>query len=300
MQYRAVFNRDGGTFRTMDIEAFAAEAERVFAAAGHGLDCRMISGPELIAALEQAAADEAVEALLVGGGDGTISAAAGIAFRSGKPLAVLPAGTMNLFARSLGVPLALEAALAALAGGVVRPADIATANGTPFVHQFSVGIHAKLVRIRETLAYRSRWGKMAASVRACLLALTQPPNFNAEIRTERGLESRRVSGVFVSNNLLAEGHAPHADRLDTGLLGIYVARPMSPWEMLRLAFWLLAGRWKASPHVIERASRHVVLSFPRRRSSSQAVLDGELVKLARRVEVDIHPGALQVVVPAPE
>jgi electron transport complex protein RnfE len=66
-------------------------------------------------------------------------------------LAILPAGTMNLFARAMKVPLVLEEALEAIADGEVGAVDIATANGRPFVHQFSVGIHARLVRIREKL-----------------------------------------------------------------------------------------------------------------------------------------------------
>jgi diacylglycerol kinase family enzyme len=297
MQVVGVFNRDGGTFRTTDMAAFAERAHSIFGEHGHVLDARVVEGASLLAELERAAGE--AEMLLVGGGDGTVSAAAGVAFRSGVPLAVLPAGTMNLFARSLGVPLNLEQALAALAAGTVDAVDIATANGRPFVHQFSVGIHPKLVRLRQSLAYKSRIGKMLASARAALAAVARPPNFTAEIVTERGLERRRMAGLSVSNNPFEEGHLPRADALDRGVLGIYVVKPLSPWVLVKLAFGLLRGRFKSLPDVVDREAKAATVRFPRRKSGAVAVLDGELIALADRVDLKLHPRALKVVLPAP-
>ena len=208
MRLIGVFNDGGGTFRTMDMAAFTAEATAIFARHGHSLECRVVAGDDIAAALRAANADPSVDAVLVGGGDGTISAAAASAFESGVPLAVLPAGTMNMFARSLHVPLELTAALEALATGTIRNVDIATANGKPFVHQFGAGIHARLVRIRESMVYRSRWGKMLASVRATATAVARPPRFTIEIATPRGTEVRKASGIAVTNNPIGgEAHS---------------------------------------------------------------------------------------------
>src|SRR5688572_25299715 len=112
MRFVGVFNRDGGTFRTMDMDQFVAEATDILAEKGHTLDAKLVSGDGLIPALEAAVARNDADVLLAGGGDGTISAAAEACFRSGMPLAVIPAGTMNLFARSLHLPLDLPGALA--------------------------------------------------------------------------------------------------------------------------------------------------------------------------------------------
>lgn len=300
MHYIGVLNRDGGTFRTMDMDAFAARAVQVFADHGHTLEPRIVKGGELIAELERAANDPKSDALLVGGGDGTISAAAGICYRAGMPLAVLPAGTMNLFARSLKIPLALDTALVALAGGRSRRVDIATANGKTFVHQYSVGIHTRLVRMREELVYRSRLGKILASVRVIFRAVRRPPVFWAEIQTPRGLERRKATGITVTNNVLSEGHVPHADDLDRGVLGVYVLKPLGPFALVRFALGVMTGRWKASPLVSEKEVREVTLVFPRRKSSAQALIDGELTPLTDRVELRIHPAALQVISPLEE
>lgn len=298
MRFVGIFNKDGGTFRTMDIPAFCAEAEAIFAAHGHQLDCRSVAGKDLIAALERAAGEPGTEALLVGGGDGTASSAAEVAFRRQLPLAVLPGGTMNLFARALGIPLDLQAALTALAAGRLEHVDIATANNVPFVHQFGVGVHARLVRIRDGMIYHSRIGKMLASLRAVVATIIKPLRFDVEIETPEGVQRLRSSGIAVSNNPIGEGHVPHADRLDAGVLGLYVAKPMSSLHLVKLLIAVVLGRWKWIAEVSDREAQHVVLRFPRNKASSQAVIDGELVNLEDLVDIRIHPGALPVIMPA--
>lgn len=295
MRAIAILNRDGGTFKTTDMNAFAARAVDVYAAHGHELEVRVVEGKDLIAELKRAAGE--TQMLLAGGGDGTVSAAAGIAYQQKIALAVLPAGTMNLFARSLGIPLNLDAALEALADGETKDVDIATANDRPFIHQFSVGIHPKLVKLRESLPYRSRIGKMLASTRAAFGAIVNPPHFTVDLLTRGRLERRSTAGISVSNNPLDEGHLPLADRLDRGVLGIYVVPPLTLPVMLRLAWGLLRGKFRSLPEVIDREVREATLFFPHRKSGAAGVIDGELVKLPDRVDLKIHPQALHVVVP---
>jgi diacylglycerol kinase family enzyme len=292
----AVLNRDGGTLRTTDLDWLCQRAMAIFAEQGHALDCRVVAGGAVEATLREVAATPGVDALIAGGGDGTISSAAEIAAAAGVPLGVLPAGTMNLFARSLRVPLDLEAALVALADAEIGTADIATANEHTFVHQFSVGIHARLVRIREGMTYRSRTGKILASLRAIAAAAVNPPRFEAELQTSNGVERRQVSGISVSNNPLGNGQL-FAERLDRGVLGVYVALPMSTSALLKLAVDLFTGSWQQSPLVEEREVGEVTLSFPKRKRSDRAVVDGELVKLDKRVRISIHPKALKVLRP---
>ena len=298
MHIVAILNRGGGTLRTMDLDAFCIHARAVFERHGHVLDCEVVPARKVVARLRAAATSKGVDAVLAGGGDGTISAAAGIAFETGMPLAILPAGTMNLFARALKVPLGLPEVLEALAAGEIGTVDIATANDRPFVHQFGVGIHARLVRIREGMTYGSRIGKMFASLRAIAAAAANPPEFEAELHTrEGGVDKRRVSGIAVSNNPLGDGHMPHADRLDTGLLGVYVAAPVSTAELIRLSVDVLRGTWRASPTVSEEEVAEVTLHFPKRKRGAHAVIDGELIKLDRSVVLKVHPGALRVILP---
>lgn len=295
MRVRALFNRDGGTLRTMDMELLCQRAREVFEAEGHQLECRIISGGKVAEELAAAAAAPDVDAIVAGGGDGTISTAAAIAFESGKPLGVLPAGTMNLFARALGMPPDIDSALVSIARGRVDHVDVATANGRPFVHQFGVGIHARLVRIRNGMAYGSRLGKMLASLRAILAAAANPPRFEVELRSEKGSVMRIASGIAVSNNPLDDGPVPVAASLNDGLLGVYVAASVTSGELLNLALDVMTGRWRANAVVSEVEVREVMLHFPKRKRGTHAVIDGELIDLERSVTLKVHPAALPVI-----
>ena len=80
MHVIGVFNRDGGTFKTTDMDGFARKAAEIFGAAGHSFDARVVDGKSLTRELKRAAIE--AEMLLAGGGDGTISAAASAAYRA--------------------------------------------------------------------------------------------------------------------------------------------------------------------------------------------------------------------------
>lgn len=298
MRVVAILNRDSGTLRTMDLPAFCEEAIAAFAEAGHELQCRVVSGKQVLEVMEAVSADPEVDAMIAAGGDGTISSAAAIAHRSGKVLGILPAGTMNLFARALGVPADIRRALIAVANGSVGEVDLASANGRPFVHQFGVGIHARLVRIRNNMVYRSRFGKMLASLRAIGAAAVNPPKFEVEFEDENGRQKRIVSGIAVSNNPLDDGPVPVAQRLDTGRLGVYFAGTVTTSELISLVFDVLLGRWRANPQVTELESDRIVLHFPKRKREVYAVIDGELIELERDVELNVMPKALSVILPA--
>jgi diacylglycerol kinase family enzyme len=153
------------------------------------------------------------------------------------------------------------------------------------------------VRIRENMSYASRAGKMLASLRAIAAAAVNPPEFTAEIRSENGVETRRVAGIAISNNPLGSGRVPFADRLDGAVLGVYVASPLSTWALVKLASDVFRGTWRASPMVSEEEMAEVTLHFPHRKRGAQAVIDGELIRLDRLVTLKVHPQGLKVMLP---
>lgn len=297
MRFRALFNRDGGTFRTTDMESYAKKAEQVFRDAGHELACELVRGSDIVSALNAAAEERDIEGLIAGGGDGTISAAAGIAWKKGLPLGVVPAGTMNLFARSLKLPLDIWAALDALANGTVLDADIGTADGRPFVHQFSAGMHARMVRLRDNMNYASRMGKLAANVRASVGVMLDPPQFEVVFDADGHSEHRLVSAINVSNNPFGNNSLMFSEELTSGHLGFYLTDPLRPSGAARLAVDILRGRMRQNTAVTEMRARAVDLHFPKLPRKANCVLDGELMPLGRNVAIRLHPGELKVIVP---
>lgn len=300
MKLKAVFNRDGGTFKTTDMEAYCTRAEEIFRAAGHDISFSVVAGRDVVEQLEAAAREEGIDALIAGGGDGTVSAAAGIAWKAGIPLGVVPAGTMNLFARSLKLPLDIYAVLETLAAGRVQAVDIATVNDRPFVHQFSAGLHARLVRMRNAMDFASRLGKMRASTRAAFGVMLRPSRFEVifDIDHDGRNEHRVVSAISVSNNPFGENPLFFADNLTTGKLGVYLADSLKPIGVAKLAFDILRGRLKDNEAVSATTAEVVRLHFPKRRHGALCVIDGELVRMPRNVEIRLHPGELKVLAPA--
>ncbi|HZG27845.1 Diacylglycerol kinase family enzyme [Ensifer adhaerens] len=297
MRAIAILNKDAGTLRTMDLQAYVSLLEGTFAARGHDITCRIVAGRDVVKSLKAATEEPGTDALIVAGGDGSVSAAAAIAWKSGHPLGVIPAGTMNLFARAIGLPLDVNAVPAVLAEWNVVAADIGDANGNPFVHQFSAGMHARMIRLREKIAYKSRIGKILANIRASFGVLLDPPAFDVAYTINGREESLKVSAISVSNNAFGPSPMLVSERLDGGHLGLYLAKRLNWRGAMHLAFDLFRGRLKDNIAVTSELVQEVELHFPRRTPTARCVLDGELMPLPRDIRICIHPGALKVLAP---
>ncbi|MEO7987464.1 MAG: diacylglycerol kinase family protein, partial [Gemmatimonadales bacterium] len=88
-------------------------------------------------------------AVVAAGGDGTVSAVAAELIRSETPLGVIPAGTLNHFAKDLGVPLDLEGAVEVIASGKVTAIDVGEVNDRVFINNSSIGVYPRIVELRD-------------------------------------------------------------------------------------------------------------------------------------------------------
>jgi diacylglycerol kinase family enzyme len=298
MKIKAIFNRDGGTFRTTDMEAYSAKVTDVFRAAGHDIEIAVVAGAEMEEALQKTARRSDLDAMIAGGGDGTISAAASVAWKNGIPLGIVPAGTMNLFARALKLPLDIWKVLDVLAEGNIVDADIGSADGRAFVHQFSMGLHARMVRYRESYSFASRLGKIRASTRAAVGVMFNPPEFEIEFEVDGVREKRDVSAISVSNNHFGQNSLMYADDVTGGHLGFYTAPPLKPSGVAKLTFDILRGKFRDSPLITEMSVSAVELHFPKARQKINCVIDGELLPVGRDVSLRVHPGELKLLVGA--
>lgn len=298
MRVAAVLNRNGGALRGLDTAALAGEIEAVFRSVGHSIDVKLADGGDLVPLMRAAAADPSADVLLAGGGDGTISLAAGLVAGTDKALGVLPAGTMNLFARSLDIPLQTDAAIAALSTGRIRRVDIARANGRCFVHQFSIGMHSKLIGLRERMEFHSRLGKMMASTRAALAMLIRPPSLHVRLDMGEAQIRAVTSNLAVTNNLYGEGRSlPFADRPDGGQLGIYITRARKRRDLIWHFLNMGIGRWQANDQVEIHQATEVTVAVGNERRRFRCAIDGELCPLATETRIELLPGALAVLVP---
>jgi diacylglycerol kinase family enzyme len=267
-----------------------------------GLDAILVPDhPEgLIARLDDAIAHGA-DAVVVGGGDGTIAAAAAKLMNTGTALGILPLGTMNMLAKDLGIPLTLDAAAEALAHGAIRAIDVAEVNGHVYLCSSVIGSPSWMGRHRERhrgkANLRTRLAFAVASLRAAWRH--RPMRLLVQTDTARRPVRLWTRALSVANNRYAEGFGMvmARPRLDAGDLTLYVARRYGLWWWVRLVFGMFLGTWRGARLVHERSARQVTIRSPR--AALRVMSDGEAQILTPPLVYRIHPKALRVIVPPP-
>jgi len=295
MRLKIILNSNAGTLTGLDPEAAAVDLAAIFRNHGHEAEAQALPGKAAVDAIERACGEPSVEAIVVGGGDGTVSFAAAAAARCGKTLGILPLGTMNLFARSLGIPLEMTAAAEAVAGGEVVAVDIGEVNGRLFVHHVTLGLHARMILLRTRIVYKSRLGKIRASVQAWWMAVRNPRTLDATIRADGSELRRKTAAILVTNNPLGEGHIPYADDPRQGTLGLYVANSPRWQDLVYLAVGLALGRVATNPLLDNSVANEVDISLPA--ASVNASVDGEIVELQTPLRCRLRRKGLNVLKP---
>lgn len=233
----------------------------------------------------------------VAGGDGTAGAAAGAA-GSRVELAVVPGGTLNHFARSLGIPTDPRDALDLAAGGAARPVDAATVNGRLFVNNSSLGAYVSFVRVRERL--ERRLGYRLATVAAGVRTLARHPGHRVEMESDGETRFFHTPLVFVGVGERALFPLRIQGRIAAGRAGLHVIVVHTRRTALLLARALAARRAGAEsgefPEVSAFLVDRCILRLPA--GSVRVAADGEVFAAGTPLEYAARPGALRVVAPA--
>jgi YegS/Rv2252/BmrU family lipid kinase len=272
-------------------ETATQELSRWFSAHATATFVRADSIEELKQALDAHGAS--ADRIVIGGGDGTISAALPQLLRIGKPLAVLPLGTANDFARTLGLPAdAMEAAEIALTGHEHR-IDVGSVNGRPFINVASVGLAAKVTEAQSTELKR-RWRALSYLISLWRAAWEARP-FYLEVELDGAPAwSGAVYQVSVGNGRFHGGGLTVSDHaaIDDGKFDLYLVRPGAVWQLLACVTHLRFGF--AQPDLLKRGTATRVAL--RTATPRPINVDGEL-DAATPATFDLLPDALSVMVP---
>ena len=277
--------------------AWAQNVEAQFRSLGVEANVSLIhSGEQILSAAEQAARQGA-SIVVAAGGDGTVSAVASKLASTGAALGVLPMGTLNHFAKDLGIPLELDAAIATIAQGRVMAVDIGEVNGHLFINNSSIGLYPDIVRDREQQRRRLGRGKWAALVAASLHALRRYPVLSLRIELGKEVLERRSAFVFVGNNEYTMEGFEIGERasVSTGTLSLYVTQRMGRFGLVRLAFRALFGRLQQARDFDSVTAR--ALTVHTRRPTMRVATDGEVRRMDTPLNYRIRAGALKVIVP---
>ena len=293
-QVPVLLNRGGGAFaRDPQLADKVADALQ-----GAGIEAQLeLLGGRDYAVRCQAIAERGDPLLVVGGGDGTISAAASALAGTDTSLGILPLGTLNHFARDLGIPNALDAAAQLIAERTEHRVDVAEMNGRVFINNSAIGLYPLMVVDRDLqrrrLGRSKRLAMMVASARTLARFGHQRLTLTANDRQAR-LDTPLL---FVGNNdyRFDLGAPGRRESLEDGRLCVLVMRKKTRRGLMAAIVRALFNRTRADDMVrLDDVDR---LRVDSRRAKLPVSLDGEVVRAEPPLDYRIRKKALRVIAP---
>ena len=289
-----LLNRGGGTLAA-DPE-IAEKAESALKAAGLDVEVELIDGGDC-EVRSKAVAERGDALLIVGGGDGTISAAASALVGTKTKLGILPLGTLNHFARDLGLPTELEEAAKVIAAGKERRVDVAEMSGRLFINNSAIGLYPLMVvdrdMQRKRLGRSKRLAMLVASART--LARFNHERLTLTINDEKARVDTPL--LFVGNNdyRLDIGAPGERESLEDGKLSVMVMRKKTRRGLIAASIRALFGRSRKDDMVrLDHVER---LRVDSHRTTLPISLDGEVLRAKPPLDYRIRKQALRVIAP---
>lgn len=269
-----------------------APAVDVLAAAG--IVCRLafVRSPKRIDAIIREGASD-TDLVIIGGGDGTLSAAAAAVADTGLPLGVWPMGNANDLARTLGIPFILTEAAAVIAAGRTRRIDLGRVNGRYFFNVASVGLSVEIAD-RLTGEEKRRWGVLAY-LRRAWEAVQAAKHFHARVTCDGITEEFDAIQIAVGNGRHYGGGMTIVDdaSIDDGRLDLYALPPHPWWRLMTLVPALRWGTHRPVAAIYSRNGASVRIETTRPLPIN---VDGEVVT-ETPAAFDVVPAAVAVFAP---
>jgi diacylglycerol kinase (ATP) len=237
---------------------------------------------------------ETANLIVVCGGDGTVSSSSLAVMESGLPLGIIPTGTANDLARTLGIPMDLGEAADVIAQGHSRAIDLGAVNGHGFFNVASIGLSTTITQKLDP-QLKKKWGRLGYALAASKI-LGRARHFTATI-VEKG------QSIDVETYQIAVGNGRHygggnvvasTARIDDGHLDLYSLEMKNLWKMALMIRSFRSGTHGAWREV--RTARCVEFDVSTRRPMPVNA-DGEIVT-STPAHFKVHPNAIKIFVPA--
>jgi diacylglycerol kinase family enzyme len=278
----------------------AEQIRAAFSAAG--VEVELYESPPCeLAETSRRVAASGVDAVVAAGGDGTVSAVAGALVGGDTPLAVLPLGTLNHFARDIGMPVDLAAAARVIAEARVARVDVGEVNGHTFINNSSIGLYPEIVTGRDAVQRRTGRRKWWAMLQAALRVLHRFPLLRVRVRTPGRELVARTPVVFVGNNDYSTdpGALGQRARLDAGLLSLCIMRCRGRLQLLWMMLRAILQRPEVVPGLEYDAVLEAWVSLGGKPRSLAIALDGEVVRVEAPLHYQLRRHALRVLIGPP-
>ncbi len=234
-----------------------------------------------------------VELVIIGGGDGTLNSAIEGLIDTKLPLGILPMGTANDLARTLGIPTDLSAACQVIASGKTRLIDLGWVNGQHFFNVASLGLSVQITK-RLTKDIKQRWGIFAYAFTA-LQTLWSARPFRAEIKVNNQSFNVRTLQIAIGNGRYYGGGMTVAEdaTIDDKRLDLYSLETNNWWEIIALLPAMRQGNHTDLPNVRALHGQEFEVNTSKRRSINT---DGEITTHTP-AKFRVIPQALAVMAP---
>ena len=290
-----LLNRNGGALARDP--TLALRVEEALGKAGLDVEVELLSGADC-AVRCRAIAERGDPLLIVGGGDGTISAAASAVVGTKTALGILPLGTLNHFARDLRIPTELDEVAQLIANRKSRRVDVGEMNDRVFINNSAIGLYPLMVIERDLQRMRLGRNKRLAMIIASLRMLMR---FNHHRLTLTVNEERtgRVDTplLFVGNNdyRIDIGAPGTRENLDRGQLCVFVMRKKTRRGFLAASLRSFFGRARDDDMVRLDDVERLRVTIPKKLLAVS--LDGEVVRAEPPLEYRIRKRELLVIAP---
>lgn len=266
------------------------------ALAARGITCDVESiGETATLAARIARRVERAQCIVVAGGDGTISRCIPAVLASGRPLGILPFGTANNLARTLGIAADLEVACDVIAAARLHRVDVGDVNGHPFLTTASIGLSVDITEALTPEA-KKRWGPFAYATAAARTVL-RARRFAADITWDDGRRASRTVQVVVGNGRFYGNAMQVAEdaTIDDQALDLYTLEVRHWWQLLALGPALRRGTHGKAALVHALRARAFTV---RTRRPMTINADGELLSRTPAT-FTLRPAALPIYAPPP-
>jgi diacylglycerol kinase family enzyme len=289
-----LINRGGGA-AAADSE-IAEKVAAALVAAGLQGDVELVDGGECEVRC-RSIAERRDPLLIVGGGDGTVAAAASALVGTSTLLGILPLGTLNHFARDLGIPSALEEAANLIAARTEKRVDVAEMNDRVFINNSAIGLYPLMVVDRDLQRRRLGRSKRLAMIVASLRTLVRFNHQRLTLTVNDQKAQIDTPLLFVGNNdyRIDLGAPGQRDSLEDGQLCVLVMRKKTRRGLIAASVRALLNRSRPDDMVrLDGVERLRVSSL---RSQLAVSLDGEVARVAPPLDYRIRKKALRVIAP---
>lgn len=285
----AVFYANAGSRRTQD--DFDTAVSELQSAGVELQDSQAFEDIHELQDAIQTAATQGTELTIVGGGDGTLSAAASVVSQTSATLGVMPLGTGNQFARELGLDLTIAEAAQTIAQGRTCQIDLSTINGQRFINVATIGVTTEIAR---SLKFKRQLGVLAY-IPAVVHSFQNMKPFQVHLEAGNVVIDEEAVLLVVANGRTHGGPflaSPEANLTD-GLMDAYMVNPGGFWQMAQVGAMALTGEHvELDPVHLVQAEKMTVSTDPKR----PVTIDGETTWFDS-LEFSILPAALRVCVP---